>query len=145
MKISMKSDYGVRAMLDLALHNGEGPVQSADIASRQGIPEPYLDQLLTILRKAGLIRSTRGPQGGHVLAKSPELIKLSEIITVLEGSFAPMYCVDEATSCQRAGTCVQREIWKKVQEATQELLESTTLYDLARRELTQQSRVMYHI
>ncbi|MDO8672973.1 MAG: Rrf2 family transcriptional regulator [Dehalococcoidia bacterium] len=145
MKISMKSDYAVRAMTDLALHLGEGPVQSADIAARQGIPEPYLDQLLTILRKAGLIRSIRGPQGGHILARPAEEIKLSEVIVVLEGSFAPMYCVDEATSCERSGTCVQREIWKSVKEATQELLQSTTIHDLAQRELRQQSRVMYHI
>lgn len=145
MKISMKSDYGVRAMLDLTLHHGEGPVQSAEIAARQGIPEPYLDQLLTMLRKAGLIRSMRGPQGGHTLARPAEQIKLSEIIAVLEGSFAPMYCVDEASSCERAGTCVQREIWKSMKEAAEELLQSTTLHDLAQRELRQQSRIMYHI
>ena len=145
MKISMKSDYGVRAMTDLALHHGEGPVQSADIAARQAIPEPCLDQLLTIPSTAAMIRSVRRPQGGHVLARSAEQIKLSDVIAVLEGSFAPMYCVDEATSCDRSGTCVQREIWKSMKEAAQELLQSTTIHDLAQRELRQQSRVMYHI
>src|SRR3990170_2402022 len=65
MKVSMKGDYGVRALIELAHHYGEGPVQSAVIASRQGVPEPYLDQLLTALRRAGFIRSVRGPQGGR--------------------------------------------------------------------------------
>ena len=71
MKVSMKGDYGVRALVELAHHYGEGPVQSAVIASRQSIPEPYLDQLLTSLRRAGFIRSVRGPQGGHALIRDP--------------------------------------------------------------------------
>ena len=71
MKVSMKGDYGVRALVELAHHYGEGPVQSAAIASRQAIPEPYLDQLLTSLRRAGFIRSVRGPQGGHALIRDP--------------------------------------------------------------------------
>src|SRR3990172_2987174 len=78
MKVSMKGDYGVRALVELAHHFGEGPVQSAVISGRQGIPEPYLDQLLTGLRRAGFIRSVRGPQGGHALIRDPRDLRLSE-------------------------------------------------------------------
>src|SRR3989304_5201364 len=86
MKVSMKGDYGVRALIELAHHYGEGPVQSAVIASRQGVPEPYLDQLLTALRRAGFIRSVRGPQGGHALIRDPQELRLSEAIGALEGT-----------------------------------------------------------
>src|SRR4051794_22155275 len=77
VRISTKGDYGVRALVELAHHYGEGPVQSAEIAGRQGIPEPYLDQILTTMRRAGLIRSVRGPQGGHTLARPPAEIHLA--------------------------------------------------------------------
>ena len=86
MRISTKGDYGVRALIELSHHYGEGPLQSAEIAARQRIPEPYLDQLLTTLRKAGFIRSVRGPQGGHALIRRPEEVRLSDVIRSLEGS-----------------------------------------------------------
>ena len=89
MKVSMKGDYGARALVELEHHYGEGPVQSATIAVRQSIPEPYLDQLLTALRRAGFIRSVRGPQGGHALVRDPHDLRLSEAISALEGSLAP--------------------------------------------------------
>src|SRR5262245_28322897 len=85
----MRSDYGARAMIDLALRYGDGPVQSADIAVRQGIPEAYLEQLLTALRKAGLVRSTRGPHGGHELARAPAEMSLLEVVSALEGPLGP--------------------------------------------------------
>src|SRR5213592_207285 len=111
MKISMKGDYGLRALVDLADHFGEGPVQSKEIADRQDIPEPYLDQLLTVLRKAGYIRSRRGPQGGHALAKAPAEISMGDVITTLEGSIAPVGCLDGTMDCSLSGKCGQQEIW----------------------------------
>src|SRR3972149_7048838 len=105
MKVSTKGDYGVRALVELAHHYGEGPVQSAEIAARQEIPEPYLDQLLTSLRRAGFIRSVRGPQGGHALIRDPREVKLSEVMTALEGSLAPIACLEGDSSCPKIGNC----------------------------------------
>src|SRR5947209_20319069 len=87
MRLSMKGDYGVRAILDLAERSGQGPIQSESIAKRQEISEAYLDQLLTLLRRAGLVRSVRGPRGGHQLARPAGEISLMEVLTALEGSF----------------------------------------------------------
>jgi len=145
MKVSMKSDYSLRAVLDLASHSGEGPVQSADIAARQGIPEPYLEQLLTILRKAGLVKSVRGPQGGHLLARPPEQISVGEVIVAMEGSVAPMRCVEATDACSLSSTCAQRELWKEVNEATQKILDSTTIGSLLDREASRLRKTMYYI
>ena len=134
MKVSTKGDYGVRALVELAHHYGEGPVQSATIASRQEVPEPYLDQLLTTLRRAGFIRSVRGPQGGHALIREPGDVKLSEVMVALEGSLAPIACVDDPESCTKSGGCVQRGVWEQVRDATQAILENVTIGDLAERE-----------
>jgi Rrf2 family protein len=131
MRISTKGDYGVRALIELSHHFGEGPIQSAEIASRQHIPEPYLDQLLTTLRKAGFIRSVRGPQGGHALIRPPDEIRLSEVIRTLEGSLSPVsHLHDEGYQCRAA-----HEVWHTVEEATQKILDGVTIGDLAAREL----------
>ena len=134
MKVSTKGDYGARALVELAHHYGEGPVQSATIASRQEVPEPYLDQLLTTLRRAGFIRSVRGPQGGHALIREPDDVKLSEVMVALEGSLAPTACVDDPESCTKSGGCVQRGVWEQVRAATQAILENVTIGDLAEKE-----------
>jgi Rrf2 family protein len=131
MRISTKGDYGVRALIELSHHFGEGPIQSAEIASRQHIPEPYLDQLLTTLRKAGFIRSVRGPQGGHALIRPPNEVRLSEVIRTLEGSLSPVsHLHDEGYQCRAA-----HEVWHTVEEATQKILDGVTIGDLAAREL----------
>ena len=131
MRISTKGDYGVRALIELSHHYGEGPLQSAHIAGRQRIPEPYLDQLLTTLRKAGFIRSVRGPQGGHALIKDPGEIRLSDVIKTLEGSLSPVsHLHDEGHQCRAA-----HEVWHKVEDATTQILDGVTIGDLARREL----------
>jgi Rrf2 family protein len=134
MKVSTKGDYGVRALVELAHHYGQGPVQSAEIAARQEVPETYLDQLLTTLRRAGFIRSVRGPQGGHALIRDPKEVRLSEVMTALEGSLAPIACVDDPDACTRTGGCVQREVWAQVRDATQKILESVSIGDLAEKE-----------
>lgn len=135
MKVSTKGDYGVRALVELAHHFGQGPTQSAEIAAKQEIPEPYLDQLLTTLRRAGFIRSVRGPQGGHALIRAPGDVRLSEVMVALEGSLAPIACVDDPDACTKSGGCVQREVWTKIRDATFEILEGVTIGDLAEKEL----------
>ena len=134
MKVSTKGDYGVRALVELAHHYGEGPVQSAEIAARQQVPEPYLDQLLTTLRRAGFIRSVRGPQGGHALIRDPRDVPLSEVMIALEGSLAPIACVDDPEACTKSGGCVQREVWERVRDATRDILEHVSIADLAEKE-----------
>ena len=130
MRISTKGDYGVRALIELTHHYGEGPIQSAEIAARQGIPEPYLDQLLTTLRKAGFIRSVRGPQGGHALLLPPDEVRLSDVIQALEGSLSPVsHLHDEGHQCRAA-----HEVWHHVEEATKQILDGVTVADLAKRE-----------
>jgi Rrf2 family protein len=136
MKVSTRAEYGIRALMDLAQHYGQGPVQSHDIASRQGLPEPYLNQLLVTLRRAGLVQSKRGPNGGHLLARSPDLITVGEAFLVLEGSVAPWLCVEEAeTACIYAPGCGLRPVWQAVKEATEQVLNRTTLADIVRQVL----------
>jgi Rrf2 family transcriptional regulator, cysteine metabolism repressor len=131
MKVSTRAEYGIRALIDLARHYGEGPVQSHDIARRQGLPEPYLNQLMTVLRRAGLVHSKRGPSGGHVLARSPEKITVGEAFLILEGSVAPWLCVEEEDAhCIYAPGCGLRPVWQAVKAATEEVLNRTTLANL---------------
>ena len=134
MKVSMKGDYGVRALVELAHHYGEAPVQSAHIASRQSIPEPYLDQLLTSLRRSGFIRSVRGPQGGHALIRDPQDLRLSEVIASLEGSLAPIACLDDPSGCRTTAACSLKPVWQEIEAATIRVLESITIAELAERE-----------
>lgn len=135
MKVSTKGDYGIRALIELSHHYGEArPTQSGEIAARQKIPESYLEQLLTTLRRAGFIRSVRGPQGGHALVRAPAEVKVSEVIEALEGSIMPIDCLDESSSCTKAGGCAQREMWAAVRTAILEVLDNTTIADLAERE-----------
>jgi Rrf2 family protein len=145
VKLSMRSDYGARAVIDLARHYNRGPVQSAEIAARQAIPEAYLEQLLTTLRKSGLIRSTRGPHGGHELARPPAEIRFAEVIAALEGPLVPLDCLNDADACVVSPTCGMREVWQEVMASTQRILEATTIEDLVERQKARESRVMYYI
>jgi Rrf2 family protein len=132
MKVSTKGDYGIRAIIELAHHYGEPkPTQSGDIAARQGVPESYLEQLLTTLRRAGFVRSVRGPQGGHLLVRDPDALPVSEVVEALEGSLLPIDCLDDSSACSKAGGCAQREMWQAVREGILEVLENTTIADLA--------------
>ena len=133
--------------MDLALHGGEEPVPLKDIAQRQEISLPYLEHLVTPLIVAGIVRSTRGPQGGVRLAKPPHEIKLSEVIQLLEGSTTPVECINNPESCSRSGLCITRDIWGELQMAINKVLESTTLQDLVERQKNeeQSDAVMYHV
>jgi Rrf2 family protein len=147
MKLSTRTRYGTRALLELALHNEGGPVFLKDIARKQQISLAYLEHLVTPLISGGIIRSTKGPKGGITLARKPEDIKLSEITLLLEGSVAPVECVDHPEVCGRSSTCVTREVWGKIKNAIDGVLESTTLQDLVERQKKQgrPEESMYYI
>jgi len=141
----MRSDYGARAVIDLARHYNQGPIQSAEIAARQAIPEAYLEQLLTTLRKNGLIRSTRGPHGGHELARSPAEIRFGDVISVLEGPLVPLECLNDPDACSISPTCGMRDVWQEVMASTRRTLEAPTSEDLVERQKARENRAMYHI
>lgn len=133
MKVSARAEYGIRALTDLARHYGEGPVQTRVIAERQGLPEPYLNQLMIQLRRAGLVHSKRGPQGGHYLSRQPGEINLGEAFMVLEGSTSPWECVeDDDPDCVYAPGCGLRPVWRAIKVAAEGVLESLTLADIVR-------------
>jgi Rrf2 family protein len=118
-------------MLELAQRFGHGTIQSHEIATRQDIPEPYLNQLLTQLRKAGLIQSRRGPGGGHCLARPASEITLAELVAALEGSLAPG---EDAAESRRSTCYALRELWQEVNQQVEQILRSHTLADLLERE-----------
>jgi len=130
VKLSTKGRYSLRAMLDLAVHFGQGQIRIKDISARQQISARYLEQLFIPLRKAGLVRSLRGAGGGFTLAKPPSEIPLSEIIRVAEGSVVPVRCVDKPKLCPQSDVCITRNIWTEMGRAISKVLESTTLQDL---------------
>ncbi len=147
MKISTKGRYGTRALLDLALHEGEGPVLLKDIAQRQQISLSYLEHVVAPLIARGIVRSTRGPRGGVSLAKPPEEVGLDEVIQLLEGSIAPVECVDNPEVCGRSEFCVTRDVWGELEKAMKGVLESITLRDLVERQKRRKQPVeaMYYI
>jgi len=134
MKLSTRVRYGTKALLELALHWGEGPVLLKDIAQRQQIPLPYLEHLIGPLVQAGIVKSSRGTRGGVMLLKPPEEIILSEVIQLLDGSIAPVECVDKPETCPRSDLCVTHDIWDEIKEAVSKVLGSITLQDLVERQ-----------
>ena len=147
MKLSTRGQYGTRALLELALSWGKGPVQLKDIAQRQNISLHYLEHLITPLIAAEIVRSTRGARGGVWLARHPQEIKLSEVIGPLEGSSAPVECLNSPESCSRSDSCVTRDIWDELKKAIDGVLESTTLQDLVERQKEKKppEQPMYYI
>ncbi len=134
MKLSTRGRYGVRLMFDLALHYGDGPIYLKDIAERQAISAKYLWQLINPLKTTKLVTSTRGAHGGYVLGREPERISLREILDVLEGSLCLVDCVDNPSVCERALSCVSRDIWGEVASAMRKTLENTTLAEMVKRQ-----------
>jgi Rrf2 family protein len=120
--------------VDIALNCDSGPVLLKDIAKRQDISAQYLEHLVAPLIRAGILRSIRGAKGGIVLAKPPEEVSLSRVIEILEGSVAPVECVDNPALCARADTCVTRDVWSDIKAAIMGVLESLTLKDLMDRQ-----------
>ena len=147
MRLSTRGRYGVRALLDVALYSDGNPVLLKDIAKRQAISVQYLEQLISPVVKAGVLRSIRGARGGVALTKPPEEVKLSQVIQILEGSIAPVKCVDDPKACSRSDFCAIRDVWEEMNRAMLQVLESTTLQDLVERhrEKQQPKTTMYHI
>lgn len=144
MRLTMRSDYGAHAVIELARRYGQGPVQCAEIAASQKIPEAYLDQLLSGLRRVGIVRSVRGPHGGHELARDPRMVTLGDVVTALEGPVVPHEFVHSPSS-DAEGTdwwaaCAVRNAWLEAAEASQQVLDRTTIQDL----LEQQTNIRAH-
>lgn len=127
MKLSTRSRYGTRMMVDLAQHYDKGPVQIGDIAKRQDISVKYLEQLVIPLKKADYIRSVRGPKGGHMLTRPPEEITVGEIVKILEGGIDLSGCIENPDACERTERCLTRGVWEEATKAMYEKLNSTTL------------------
>ncbi len=144
MHISAKGNYGLRAVLDLALNYGRGQVHSAEIAARQHIPESYLVQLLNLLRKAGLVKSVRGPKGGHSLLKRPEEVTVGDVLAILEG---PIDLLGEGE--ERGGEAgeqdVLREVWEEIEAAIEGVLSSISFADLCRRHQRRRESIVFRI
>ena len=127
MKLSTRSRYGTRMMLDLAQHYDEGPVQIRNVSKRENISVKYLEQLIIPLKKANFIKSVRGPKGGHMLAKPPEAITVGEIVRVLEGGINLSSCIENPEVCDRTSDCLTRGLWEETTKAMYEKLNSATL------------------
>lgn len=132
MRFSTRGRYGVQIMVDLAQHAAEGPISLKSVADRQNLSENYLEQLVPELRRAGLVKSIRGSQGGYVLAKKPEDINIGDVIRVLEGPIAPVECNEqiEDNCCEKTKFCVTREVWVKVRDSINDVVDSISLADL---------------
>lgn len=133
MKISTKGRYALRLMLDIALTGGDSPVSLRDVAQRQDISDKYLEQIITPLGRAGLVRSVRGAGGGYLLTKKPEEYTVGEILRVLEGSLVPVSCAEAKGCCGRAEQCVTQEIWEEIGAAVSSVVDHVTLADLVER------------
>lgn len=130
VKISTKGRYGLRLMFDLALHYGKGMTPLKEIAKRQEISDKYLEQIIMQLNRAGLVRSVRGSQGGYSLREAPDKILVGDVLRAVEGSLAPVECLDEPGSCPNADLCVTVTVWRKVREAIESVVDHMTLQDL---------------
>ena len=133
MKLSTRSRYGTRLMLDMAQHYQEGPIQLGDIAKRQGVSVKYLEQIIIPLKKAYYIRSVRGPKGGHILTRPPEEITVGEIVALLEEGTSLVECTADTAVCERANSCPTRLLWKEASEAMFDKLKAITLADLVKK------------
>jgi len=131
MKISTKGRYALRLMIDIAMHEGAEPVRIKDISRRQEVSEKYLEQIIAVLNKAGYVKSIRGPKGGYLLAKKPKDYTAGMILRLTEGSMAPVSCLEfEENDCPRQEQCATLELWKRLDTAIKDVVDSVTLEDL---------------
>jgi len=147
MKISTKIRYGTRAMLELASHYGEGPIELKEIAKKENISLKYLEQVINPLRGAGLVKAFRGSKGGYSLAKPPSEICLYDVVETLEGPLNLLECLRDPKVCQRVPSCVTRDIWQEVSEAISKIYYSVTLEDMVNRKMDKEENnsSMYQI
>ncbi len=131
MKISTKGRYALRLMLDLATYNTGDPIALKDVAKRQNISEKYLEQIISVLNKAGFVRSVRGSQGGYILARAPKDYTVGMVLRLTEGELTPVACVGkEPAACDRADDCVTVRIWQRLYDAINDVVDGITLADL---------------
>jgi len=145
VKLSSRTRYGMRAILELALEYGKAPLQIKTIAQREDISNKYLEQLIAMLKASGLVRSLRGPKGGYLLARPPAEIQLKDVFLTLEGPMVPAECLEHPEYCSRCTDCATRQIWQELQEAVFGVLESVTLADLVERTMRLKKTSNYHI
>ena len=134
MKISTKGRYALRLMLDIALTGSEEPVPLRDVAERQDISNKYLEQIVTPLARAGLVRSVRGAGGGYLLTRKPEEYTVGDILRPLEGDLAPVECATDGAWCARSGDCLTVGLWQEIHRAVSAVVDGTTLADLLARQ-----------
>lgn len=131
MKISTKGRYVLRMLLDLAEHRGEGYIALKDIAKRQGISKKYLEQIIPLLNNTDILVASRGYQGGYMLAKSPDMYTVGDILRITEGSIAPVSCLEVgSTVCDRDDQCMTLYVWEGLEKVIAEYLDSITLQDI---------------
>ena len=145
MRLSTKGEYGLLAVIDLALHYGQGPIQSLQIAERQRIPKQYLDQLMLILRKAGIVESSRGRQGGYQLARPPKEITLYDIVRELEGPVENINFLERSPHRRTPAREVFRDIWTDLYSNTVQILRSKTIEEFCERHRKLEQEIMYYI
>ena len=134
MKFTLRTEYGLRALIELASRHGSGPVPARAIARAQDIPLRFLEHQLAALHKAGIVESQRGANGGASLARDPSEIRIADVIAALEGPLAPMYCLEPHDErCVKSHQCGLQELWMRVEEAVRGVFEQTTLADIATR------------
>jgi len=137
MKLSKRGEYGLRALQDLAVHHGDGPMSNKDLAERNRIPARFLEQIMLTLKHSRIVHSRKGPRGGYYLARPPQEITLAEIVRTLDGPLAPVSCVSEVAyepcGCPDMEACGLRRVMKEVRDTVAEMMENTTLADLAAR------------
>lgn len=129
MWVSTRAQYGMRALVEIAL-SGDAPVSLKVISEKQDISQHYLEQLVSILRRAGIVESVRGAYGGYRLARPMRDVTALEIVELMEGSLAPVTCIDNEDNCDRVGHCATEPLWRRVDDAVRSVLSSTTLADL---------------
>ncbi|PYV42352.1 MAG: Rrf2 family transcriptional regulator [Acidobacteria bacterium] len=145
MKLSTRGEYGLLAIIDLALHSHKGPVQSFQIAERQSIPKQYLDQLMLILKKAGLVESSRGRQGGYQLARAANTVSILDIITALEGPIENVNFMNKESVSSNTARDLLRCLWSDLFSNIVEVLRAKTLEELCDQHQTMENQIMYYI
>lgn len=130
MKLSTRGRYGIHAMYDLALYANCGPQPIKAIAEREGIPEAYLEQLIAVLKREKLVNSTRGAQGGYVLAREPDRITVGDVLRALEGGLSLVECLEEEDACGKSCACASRIVWLKIRDGLNAIVDGITLQDM---------------
>ena len=135
LKFPLRTEYALRALMELAGRRADGPIPAREIAARQRIPVRFLEHQLAALHKASIVDSQRGAHGGYVLARAPDAIRVSDVIEVIEGPIAPMYCLDphEDEECSDSHQCGLQELWVRVEDAVSSVFAATTVADLVER------------